>query len=634
MLVDGWIPRPIGRQVRIVFVSLVAIAASLTAADWASADELCVGLTAGCVSTYNYPGDSAGLQQALDDAASGAHPLGDTIHLAAGVYESATGFSADSAGGLSISHVDAGTGAAVLRATGLAASTLAATSSPNSLGLSGISVESNAALAGAVAIETNAFVNIQNARVTCIASSCTGLSVASGVAATVTKSIFAASAAGSVGVELSGTGSSDSVFTTTRFAGFATALDSTDRDVVVRSSLIDLGWAPGAVGVSLDVSAAISTRLAVVDGSTIIGEGAGQVGISTLNDSDASDSTLYARSTAVDLSGSGSEPFYCDELDVGEATLTTVGSAFDTSVGSMCTESHATPLDVKTFPPAYVNRAARDLRPLHSSSFVDRGEPYASYVGNYGAYDLSGEVRKKGTNIDIGAFEYQYATPKIAGEISISRSGRRNNDVIASVSVTDEDPDAFSYAWTIDGQPIPGGQSATATLSYAKYGSRATFKVTVTDPTGRSDSDSETIDVFRAPKLIITAITSTRRLVLSSVKNRFGAGNSRPKNGRFAFDLNTEAELTFTFTRLYEGFVGKRGRCDTSRKVKRGRRCTNPKTLTNLKFTKGVEEGKGWIAVGGRVGSSRLKPGLYSVIIKATGESGIGYLTIQMRLRK
>lgn len=634
MFADGLRARPTGRQARLFVGSLVAFAALLVAAHPASADDLCVGATAGCASTYNYPGDSIGLQQALDDAASVAHPLSDTVHLAAGVYESATGFSADPTGDLSISHGDTGTGTAVLRATGLAASTLATTSSSSVLGLSGVSVESNAALAGAVAIEANAQVNIQNAKITCIASSCTGLSIASGVTASVTKSTFTARAAGSTGVELSGTGSYDSVFTNSRFAGLATAIDSTDRDVVVRSSLIDLGTMAGAVGVSLDVSTATSSRLAAVDGTTIIGEGAGQIGVSTVNDSDEKSGTLYARSTAVDLTGSGSEPFYCEELDIGEAILTTVGSAFDTSAENDCTETHSTELDVKSFPPAYVNRAARDLRPLHNSSFVDGGEPSTGYVGSYGSYDLNGGSRRRGTNIDIGAFEYQYETPKIVGEISFSRSGRRANDVIASVTVTDEDPDAFSYAWTAEGQAIPGGQSASATLSYPKHGSSASFKVIVTDPTGRSDSESASITVNRAPKPIFTAISSTRRPVLSRVKSRFGAGKSRPKRGGFAYDLNTDAELTFSFRRLYEGFVGKRKRCDTSGRIKRGKRCTNHKGLPKLKFTKSVDEGRGWIAVGGRIGSSRLKPGLYSVNIKADGESGDAYLTIQMRLRK
>lgn len=633
MLAYGWASPATHRTVRLFAVALVAFTIPLLTAHTAAADELCVGAATGCVSTFNYPGTGAGLQQALDDAASVTHPIADTVHVAAGAYESATGFTIDLAGSLGITIVGAGAGATVLRATGAAIESIGTTGQTNPLAVRDLTVQSNVNLAGALAIDISGHVSLHDASVQCFMSPCTGLAVASPGYATVVESGFGAMSNGSTGVALSGTSSMDSTFTNTEFSGFETAIDSTDRNVVVRSSMFDLGSATGAVAVSLEVSSATSDRTAKIDGSTVIGDGINQVGLGAFNDSATSDSILFARSTAFDLSGWTAVPFECEETDAGVATITTISSAFDTAAVDDCTESHTTPLDIEASPPKYFDRARRDLRQIYGSSLIDRGEPSSGAMASYGLYDMLGRTRRRGTNYDIGALEYQHSTPKITGDISYSRSGRLDNDLIASVAVSDADFDQLQYAWTIDREPVAGGSSISTVLSYAKQSFSALLRVTVTDPTGLSDEASLYLKVHPVPIPKLTLLSPPNRPVKSTVKKRFAVTQTRPTGPRFALQLNTDAALEITFQRILPGHIDKRKRCDLSGKTKRGKRCFGYKMLVRPTFQASLVEGEVWIAVGGRIGRSRLRPGLYYVRMKATGESGRGSQMFQIRLR-
>src|SRR6478735_165679 len=67
-----------------------AVALALVAAAPAHADDFCAGTT-GCGAGNAYSGDAAGLQAALSAAQS--HPGADTVRIAAGRYDSPTGFS-------------------------------------------------------------------------------------------------------------------------------------------------------------------------------------------------------------------------------------------------------------------------------------------------------------------------------------------------------------------------------------------------------------------------------------------------------------------------------------------------------------------------------------------------------------
>ncbi len=605
------------------------LAALVCTAQQARADDLCVGVTLACAGTYNYPADATGLQQAFSDSATVAHPAADSIHIAPGVYESSAGFDLNVISGESVSLFGSGSGQTILRAVGSAVDTLTISGTGATAIVNGLTVESNASLAGATAVSATNSSSFYRSDLHCRAINCTAYEVIGSVGKFDTGTI-SADAAGSTAFDASGTSSSDNFLIVTRIVGFDTGVESQDRDVVMRSVLVDLGGINGAVGATLDLVSATSERKIDLAGSTIIGEGPNQTGVKTENYSATDDSAIYARSTAIDLVGEAAAPLDCDEFSGGETLLTTINSAYDTAYVGGCTETITSPLDIKSSPANYANRAARDLRPIWGSPLIDAGEPFYGGSAAYDSHDVNDKDRTRGSKIDIGAVEYQFSKPVITGEIQFSRSGELDNLVTASLNVADADSDPLEYGWSTDKGALPGTPSVTLKISYATHGGSVRFTATVKDPSGLTDTESTSIS---AHVLSLQNLTGSARPITASGATKFAVSKRRPKGSSFKFSSNADVRLKLTFKRIYKGRYDKKHRCDVSGRTRRGYKCFVRRKMKRPVLWARIEAGTFWIKAGGQVGKTKLKRGLYEV----TGEGSIdgrkASVLMQMRIR-
>lgn len=620
---------PAGRVFGLLGVALVALACF---AGTARADDLCVGVTLTCASAFNYPADAAGLQQAFDDSAAVSHPASDSIYVAGGVYESASGFSLDIPLGQSASIVGSGSAQTVLRAVGAANTSLVVSGDTSTAYMTSLSVESNAALGGATAIYADVSIHAVSSSVHCRAVNCTALEIDDADVWFDTGTITADSG-GSVAFDVSGSSSSPNYVKVTKISGFETGVMSVDRTVVLRSVLIDLGGISGAIGASLDLASASSDRRIDLVGSSVIGEGANQMGVVAENASALRDSQIFARSTAIDLAGAGAIPFDCDALSTGETFLTTIYSAYDTAADGDCTLTTTAPLDIKTSPAKYVNRDARDLRLSFGSPFIDTGEPAIGESAVYDSDDVNDKTRPRGTRYDIGATEYQNLKPVITGEIQFSRAGQLGNLVTAWLNVTDPDADPLEYTWIVDGVALPGTPTVTTELTGAVFGSSATFRVTVKDPTGKTDAESTSIKVNPGPPFKLTNVTNSMRLLPAPKKTKFTVVSRRPKGRSFAFSVNADAQLTIKFQRIFSGRYDKKHRCDTSGKARRGTKCVFHRRMKKPTVSTGVKAGGHWLRLGGRVGKTNLKSGSYYVTVVGTSGTHSSNASFRMKVR-
>lgn len=623
-------PRVAGRAAGLAVAALCTLLAALACtAQQARADDLCVGVTLACVSSYNYPADATGLQLAFSDSSTGAHPAADSIHIAPGVYESSVGFVLNVLSGESVSLFGSGSGQTILRAVDSAADALTISGVGATAIVNGLTVESNATLAGATAVTATNSSTFYHSDLHCRAANCTAYEVIGAIGKFDTGTI-SADAAGSTAFDVSGTSTSDNYLVVTRIVGFDTGVESQDRDVVMRSVLVDLGGIDGAVGATLDVVSATSERKIDLAGSTIIGEGPNQTGVAADNHSATDDSAIYSRSTAIDLAGAGAAPLDCDEFSGGDALLTTINSAYDTAYAGGCTETITSPLNIKSSPANYANRAARDLRPIWGSPLIDAGEPFYGGSAPYDSHDVNDKDRTRGTKIDIGAVEYQFLRPVITGEIQFSRSGVFDNLVTASLNVADADSDPLEYGWATDKGALPGTPSVTLKLSYAAHGGSVRFTATVKDPSGLTDSESTSITTN---VLSLQNLTGSTKPITASRATKFTVLKRRPKGSSFKFSSNTDVRLKFTFKRVYKGRYNKKNRCDVSGRTRRGFKCVVRRKMKRPVLWARIKAGTFWIKPGGQVGKTRLKRGLYDV----TGEGSIdgrkANVSLQMRIR-
>lgn len=618
--------RAVGRACGLLSIYLVALACF---AGTAQADDLCVGVTLTCASAFNYPGDAAGLQQALDDSAAVAHPASDSIYVAGGVYESASGFSLDIPIGQSTFIFGSGSAQTVLRAVGAANTSLAVSGGASTVHVINLGVESNATLSGATAVYSSIPIRTASSSIRCRTVGCTALEL-DGATVTFDTGTITADAGGSVAIDVYGSSVSSNYVKAAKISGFATGVMSVDRTVVLRSVLIDLGSVSGAIGASLDLASASSDRNIDLVGSSVIGEGANQIGVVAENASALQDSQIFARSTAIDLAGAGAIPFDCDALSTGETFLTTIYSAYDTAADGGCTPTTTAPLDIKTSPAKYVNRDARDLRLSFGSPFIDAGETATGASAVYDGDDANDKTRPRGARYDIGATEYQYLNPVITGEIQFSRAGKLDNFVTAWVNASDPDADPLEYVWAADNVVLPGTPTVTTKLTEAVFGSRAQFKVIVRDPTGKTDSESTSITVnpFK-----LTNITNSMRRLPAPKKTKFAVVSRRPKGTTFQFSVNAGAQLKVTFTRTLSGRYDKKHRCDWSGKTRRGTKCVYHRRMRKSTISTQVKEGKHWLILGGRAGKTQLQPGNYDVTVAGTADTRKSSASFRMKVR-
>lgn len=171
-------------------------------------------------------------------------------------------------------------------------------------------------------------------------------------------------------------------------------------------------------------------------------------------------------------------------------------SAYDlgsTSFTGAVEFNQADNVDLVPLDPGFVvGNNPRELR--HDSPLVDAANP--GYNPLF-AFDVLGRPRKVGT-VDIGAAEYQKRAPTAAAQAAPASA--QTGVPVSFTSTGSEDLDAgdtLTYAWSFD----DGGSATgpTATYAFSTPGTH-TATLTVTDPIGKTATDTVSVDVTAAPE--------------------------------------------------------------------------------------------------------------------------------------
>jgi hypothetical protein len=183
----------------------------------------------------------------------------------------------------------------------------------------------------------------------------------------------------------------------------------------------------------------------------------------------------------------------------GTATVTTGYSDYNpttTTFGSGGSGAFVQGAGNVNVDPGFVNGGAGDYRLAAASPLVDAGDP-AGLLGGEPSTDLGGLSRLVDASggcaprSDMGAFELQVAADKPTAKAAVV--GYSNFDGSGSSEPKNR---PLTYSWAFDDDASATGVSVSHT--FASPGSHSAV-LTVTDPCGRSDSATVTFDVAAAP---------------------------------------------------------------------------------------------------------------------------------------
>jgi hypothetical protein len=208
---------------------------------------------------------------------------------------------------------------------------------------------------------------------------------------------------------------------------------------------------------------------------------------------------------------------------MGTASLSIDNSAFDFSKLTTNNPINATinpgpnNLNMSGFDPRLID-VRGDMRPAFDSPLVDRGVP-GGLLSTESQFDLALEGRLVDGNgdgtarRDMGAFEYQRATPEVTAAAAPATAGQ-GQAITFNATATDSDPQEMPGAitWVFDDGATATG--ASVQHSFAAAGAH-TATASATDPAGVTGTGAATVIVSdtTAPALRISrrAVRLTRR---------------------------------------------------------------------------------------------------------------------------
>jgi PKD domain len=325
------------------------------------------------------------------------------------------------------------------------------------------------------------------------------------------------------------------------------------------------------------------------------------------------DSAIAHYAIAADVNSSG-----------GNATLNTVWSAYDfTRLTGGGLHAHAHDVDLAGVDPGFVDGPGGDLRLRWNSPLVDAGDPAASTSG---LYDRDGNERYRDgghgiPRVDIGAIEYQHATPTITAAATPT-SVVAGQPVSFSATGGDSDPgEQVTVAWSFD----DGGSADGLTAEHAfATGGTHTATATATDASGQHSSAAVTVAVADPPapgnpatgagaadnKAVAPVLTGLH-LSRTAFRARAAHSTRRTRVGtKLSFKLSEAATVTFVVERAN----GKKWARVGSFKVRRG-------------------AGPASVHFDGRVGRKVLRSGKYRLRVTARDQSGLGSKQVLAKFR-
>ena len=379
-----------------------------------------------------------------------------------------------------------------------------------------------------------------------------------------------------------------------------------------------------AVGLDVSASTTITDSLIQVSGGTAIlarpqplqnttlnTDGLTMIGGTGSRGALASTSTADAQDATVNLANAVLRGF--DQALVtaapgtGEADINASFSDYDPSGNSDTGPGDITPSNVTNVGDArFVNTAGGDFRLGFDSPLIDTGEPGPANS----ATDLAGGLRLvdgdavPGARRDIGAYEYQALAPvaSISGPATAATGEQLS---FSGAGSSDPDGDGIVFAWTLDG--APAGSGPTLSASFQTAGTH-TVGLTVTDPTGRQGSATQTVTVSDVRAPVISELSARPARVR----------RGRPVNLRFR--LSEAASVRVKIQRALPG-RRVRGRCrKPSARNRSARRCTRYVRVTTLRAT--GKAGKNRVRFSGRVRGRALARGRYRAVVQATDAAG------------
>jgi hypothetical protein len=578
----------------------------------------CVGSPSGCAGTV-YPGDAAGLQQALDDSALHIDP--DLVRIGAGTY------TATAAGGFNYSS-----GELDIQGDGPFTTIIKPSGAPSARAMT-IS-------AGGNANSTMSDFGIQLAG----ANGQTGIQLGSGVASNLRVTGPDTPGSSNLGVDLVGHANLEN--TTVDLPGehggvFSEGAGNDISDCTVRAdtaivSSVNLGLTRclitadfegvsiGGATANLDnnvihlggtaVRGLTAFMGAVVNASnlTVIGDPGAGHGAEADNTTGGSttinlDSTIFSGFSA-DLytsQTSGSA--------VINATYSRVAVADNSAGGSINQGAGVVSSDpVFTGPGDYHQR--------FDSPLIDAGKPGTPAA----TADLGGATRvvdgdgDSDAVVDMGAFEYQRRAPT-AGIIGPD-SGQPGELLTFTSRSSDPDPgDTLANAWTFAGQPDSGAVVVRSFAAPGKY----PVSLTVTDPSGQKSTATSEVAITDSLLPILRGVGATNRTFRVNPKGAVLARKAK-KGTTFRFSVSEASTMTFLIERRTKGRkVGSKCRRAT-RKLRKRKACVRYVKVKS--FSRAAKAGLNRVAFSGRYRlrgkTRRLTPARYRLTLRAKDLAG------------
>jgi PKD repeat protein len=272
--------------------------------------------------------------------------------------------------------------------------------------------------------------------------------------------------------------------------------------------------------------------------------------------------------------------------------------------------------------------------------------------------DLTGKPRVVHGRRDIGAFEYQFLPPVAAITQDLTTATIGQTVHFKGDSSGDPDRgDTLTFDWSTDDGTT--GNGSALGHAFTVVGSH-TIKLTVTDPTGLSDSTTATVSVTApgggpgggsgaggpggggqggpgGPNSVATIALSslTESATTWRLGNKLATITRRPKppiGTTFSFKLGATAKVNFVFAHTATGRIQGRGCAAPSRANRRARSCR--RTLTDATLTFNGHSGTNRVHFEGLLSASRrLRPGGYSVAVTASNDNAQASLTRTLSFR-
>jgi PKD repeat protein len=259
--------------------------------------------------------------------------------------------------------------------------------------------------------------------------------------------------------------------------------------------------APGPSPSNYDARALIATgdgwNAIDADRVTLLGPGSGSVGAWAKPSAQAGNhAAIHIRGSVIDGFG---QALAAHQLNGASSTITTASSAYKLSSASVTGGATYMPapnnLDLTGLGAGFVNAAGGDLSLRHDSPLVDRGDTAFQTAG---ALDRDGHPRLRdgdgagGPRVDIGALEYQRSAP-VASATATPATIDTGQGVTFEGKASDADPgETPTHHWAFD----DGGSAVGASVQHAFTSAGThTATLTVTDPTGLTDTTQVTVQV-------------------------------------------------------------------------------------------------------------------------------------------